>query len=79
VFAPGPESGLYGTGHNGFFRSPDGTQTWLVYHAVTDPAGSCGSDREVYAQPITFGPDGTPDLGTPSAGPVPLPAGDPDG
>jgi GH43 family beta-xylosidase len=77
VFAPTAETGLYGTGHNGFFRSPDGTQTWLVYHAVTDPAGSCGSDREVYAQPITFAPDGTPDLGTPSAGAVPLPAGDP--
>ena len=51
VFAPQEGSGLYGTGHNSFFTSPDGQQTWNVYHAVTDPAGSCGSDREVYAQP----------------------------
>ena len=70
-------SGLYGTGHNNFFTSPDGTQTWLVYHAVTTPEGSCGDDREVYAQPITFAADGTPQLGTPSAGDVPLPSGDP--
>ena len=50
---------------------------WIVYHAVTDPAGSCGADREVYAQPVTFAADGTPQLGTPSADPVPLPSGDP--
>ncbi|WP_204912391.1 family 43 glycosylhydrolase [Microlunatus spumicola] len=77
VFAPAEGSGLYGTGHNNFFTSPDGTQTWIVYHAVTDPAGSCGADREVYAQPITFAPDGTPQLGTPSTADVPLPSGDP--
>ena len=78
VLAPGGDSGLYGTGHNGFFSSRDGSQTWLVYHAVTSPDGSCGADREVYAQPITFAADGTPELGTPSAAPVPVPAGDPD-
>ena len=77
VFAPAEGSGLYGTGHNNFFTSPDGTQTWVVYHAVTNPEGSCGADREVYAQPITFAADGTPDLGSPSAGDVPLPSGDP--
>lgn len=77
VFAPQEGSGLYGTGHNNFFTSPDGQQTWIVYHAVTDPAGSCGSDREVYAQPVTFAADGTPQLGTPSADDVPLPSGDP--
>ena len=77
VFAPQEGSGLYGTGHNSFFTSPDGSQTWNLYHAVTNPEGSCGSDREVYAQPVTFAADGTPQLGTPSADPVPLPAGDP--
>ncbi|MGI3782077.1 MAG: glycoside hydrolase family 43 protein [Janthinobacterium lividum] len=77
VFAPAEGSGLYGTGHNNFFTSPDGKQTWIVYHAVTNPEGSCGDDREVYAQPIGFAPDGTPQLGTPSAADVPLPSGDP--
>ncbi|MGI3780704.1 MAG: glycoside hydrolase family 43 protein, partial [Janthinobacterium lividum] len=77
VFAPAGGSGLYGTGHNNFFTSPDGRQTWIVYHAVTNPEGSCGDDREVYAQPITFAADGTPQLGTPSSAAVPLPSGDP--
>ena len=39
------------------------TQTLLAAEshvgAVTDPAGSCGSDREVYAQPVSFAADGT--------------------
>lgn len=77
VFAPAESSGLYGTGHNNFFTSPDGKQTWIVYHAVTNPEGSCGDDREVYAQPIGFAADGTPQLGTPSSADVPLPSGDP--
>jgi GH43 family beta-xylosidase len=79
VFSGGDDSGEYGTGHNGFFSSPDGSQTWQAYHAVTNPEGSCGDDREVYAQPVTFASDGTPQFGKPSGttSPLPLPAGDP--
>ncbi len=55
----------YGTGHNGFFKSPDGSQDWLVYHATTNPAGSCWTDRTTRIQPIDWNPDGTPDFGTP--------------
>lgn len=79
VFAGSEESGEYGTGHNSFFTSPDGSQTWFAYHAVTAPAGSCGDDRQVYAQPLTFAADGTPQFGQPSGSetPIPLPAGDP--
>lgn len=79
VFSGGAGSGEYGTGHNGFFTSPDGSQTWFAYHAVTTPDGSCGADREVYAQPLTFGPDGSPEFGRLSGAeiPIPLPGGDP--
>ncbi|WP_375422911.1 family 43 glycosylhydrolase [uncultured Friedmanniella sp.] len=79
VFTGGDESGEYGTGHNSFFTSPDGSQTWFAYHAVTTPAGSCGPDRQVYAQPLTFAADGTPQFGVPSGSEtlIPLPAGDP--
>jgi GH43 family beta-xylosidase len=31
-------AGVYGPGHNGFFKSPDGTEDWIVYHATTNPA-----------------------------------------
>lgn len=79
VFHGGSASGEYGTGHNSFFTSPDGRQTWIVYHAVTTAGGSCGADRQVYAQPITFAADGSPQLGTPSGEHkrLPLPSGDP--
>jgi GH43 family beta-xylosidase len=79
VFQGSAASGEYGTGHNSFFTSPDGSQTWFAYHAVTTPEGSCGQDRQVYVQPLAFGPDGVPQFGAPpgSGTPVPLPAGDP--
>jgi GH43 family beta-xylosidase len=71
-------AGVYGTGHNSFFTSPDGTETWTLFHAVRDEAGSCGPDREAYAQPVSFAPDGTPVLGPalPRDHRLPLPAGD---
>ncbi|CAG7725701.1 unnamed protein product, partial [Allacma fusca] len=25
---------VYGTGHASFTSSPDGTQTWIIYHAM---------------------------------------------
>jgi GH43 family beta-xylosidase len=79
VFAGGEESGEYGTGHHSFFSSPDGSQTWFAYHAVTRVEGSCESAREVYVQPLAFGPDGAPRFGQPSGRdtPILLPAGDP--
>ncbi len=57
----------HGTGHNGFFKSPDGSQDWLVYHATTNPVGSCWTDRTTRIQPIEWNADGTPDFGTPVA------------
>ncbi|ODO01660.1 hypothetical protein I350_06486 [Cryptococcus amylolentus CBS 6273] len=33
-------NGEYGPGHNGIFASPDGTELWNVYHAVTNSSGS---------------------------------------
>jgi GH43 family beta-xylosidase len=58
-------AGSYGTGHNGFFTSPDGSQHWLVYHANPQAGQGCGSNRETRVQPFTFNADGTPNFGTP--------------
>ena len=79
LFRGGEESGQWGTGHHSFFTSPDGSETWFAYHAVTTPEGSCGEDREVYLLPLGEGPGGRPDFGAPSSSgdPIPLPAGDP--
>ncbi len=79
LFAADADTETYGTGHHSFFSSPDGSQTWFAYHAVTSPDGSCGEDREVYVQQLGEGPDARPDFGVPSGREVeiPLPAGDP--
>ena len=58
-------NGAYGTAHNGFFLSPDGTENWLVYHATTNPNGSCWTDRTTRIQRFDWNPDGTPNFGVP--------------
>lgn len=74
---------VWGTGHNGFFTSPDGTETWIIYHGVTSSSGavygSCGGDRAARIGKVTFDANGTPVLGTPKASwqSLTLPSGDP--
>ncbi|KAL6716511.1 hypothetical protein ACLMJK_006078 [Lecanora helva] len=59
VKAPKPvlssANGNIGTGHNGFFRSPDGSEIWNVFHAENQhPKGSCGGDRYTMAERVYF-------------------------
>ena len=70
-------NGAYGSAHNGFFVSPDGTENWLVYHATTNPSGSCWTDRTTRIQPFTWQPDGTPSFGAPLPlnADIPVPSG----
>ena len=74
---------VWGTGHNGFFSSPDGTETWIAYHAVTSSGGavygSCGGDRSLRIGRVSFDDAGRPILGTPAASwqTLALPSGDP--
>lgn len=71
VFQSAPQNGVYAPGHNSFFRSPDGKEDWIMYHANSAPGLGCGNGRAPRAQPFTWRPDGTPDFGTP------VPAGKP--
>jgi len=59
-------------GHNGFFKSPDGTEDWIVYHADSSADGACDMDRSTRAQKFTWNPDGTPNFGAPVALGTPL-------
>jgi GH43 family beta-xylosidase len=78
VFTRCDANGVYGPGHNGFFRSPDGTQDWIVYHAKTASEYTYRG-RTARAQPFTWNADGTPCFGAPLAldTEIPLPSGDP--
>ncbi|MGA8118032.1 MAG: glycoside hydrolase family 43 protein, partial [Actinocatenispora sp.] len=78
VFARNDATGVYGPGHNAFFSSPDGAETWLVY-AAKNTAAYTYAGRTTRAQRIGFRVDGSPDLGQPLAAGAtqPLPSGDP--
>ncbi|MBD8068665.1 family 43 glycosylhydrolase [Bacillus sp. PS06] len=65
VFVKAPEVGVFGPGHNGFFKSPDGTEDWIIYHAAK--FNGSGWDRNVRMQQFTWNQDGTPNFGTPVA------------
>ncbi|MEV4884687.1 family 43 glycosylhydrolase [Chitinophaga ginsengisegetis] len=76
VFSMNADSGAFGPGHNGFFKSPDGTEDWLIYHARS-AAG--GGGRNARIQKFTWNADGTPNFGVPVkiGSFVPKPSGEP--
>lgn len=65
VFSQSPENGVYAPGHNSFFKSPDGSEDWILYHANSQPGQGCGKHRSPRAQKFTWKEDGTPDFGVP--------------
>jgi GH43 family beta-xylosidase len=72
VFARADDNDAFGPGHNGFFKSPDGTEDWIVYHANDRESGVCDTKRTTRAQKIEWNADGTPNFGTPVASGVEL-------
>jgi GH43 family beta-xylosidase len=78
VFWQSPQAHAFGTGHNSFVQSPDGTEDWIVYHANSEPNQGCGGHRSPRAQPIHWRADGTPDFGRPIpvGTPIPRPSGE---
>lgn len=66
VFKGNPEAGVYAPGHNSFFRSPDGKEDWILYHANPEPGQGCGRFRSPRAQRFVWKKDGTPDFGEPA-------------
>lgn len=65
VFSQNPENKIYAPGHNSFFKSPDGKEDWILYHANTNPGDGCGNKRAPRIQKFTWKKDGTPDFGVP--------------
>lgn len=78
VFGTNAIGGVHGPGHNAFFKSPDGTEDWLIYHANSAPGQGCGGARTPRMQPIRWRDDGTPDFDTPvpSGKRIPVPSGE---
>ncbi len=62
-FQQNREGHVYGTGHNGFFQSPDGKEDWIIYHANSKPGDGCGDKRSPRIQKFGWNADGTPNFG----------------
>lgn len=58
-------NGVYGPGHNGFFKSPDGTEDWIVYHGNPKSTDGCGATRQTRVQKVTYNSSGWPVFGAP--------------
>ncbi len=65
IFTQSQKYGVYAPGHNSFFKSPDGTQDWILYHANSKPGQGCGQLRSPRMQKIYWDTDGYPFLGEP--------------
>ncbi|MFV0541704.1 MAG: family 43 glycosylhydrolase [Aestuariibaculum sp.] len=65
IFTKSETNGVYAPGHNSFFKSPDGTEDWILYHANDNPGNGCGRKRSPRMQKIHWNDDGTPNLGIP--------------
>jgi GH43 family beta-xylosidase len=64
VFQYSSDNGVFGPGRAHFTTSPDGKQSWMVYHAKT-AADFTYNGRETRAQQFIWNADGTPNFGTP--------------
>jgi GH43 family beta-xylosidase len=65
VFKAANTRGTYAAGHNSFFKSPDGKEDWILYHANSQAGQGCGGHRSPRAQRFSWKPDGMPDFGAP--------------
>ncbi|MGY4385151.1 GH43 family beta-xylosidase [Pedobacter sp. UYP24] len=65
VFAKSIENGVYAPGHNSFFKSVNGKEDWILYHANDKPGEGCGGFRSPRAQRFTWNKDGSPNFGIP--------------
>ena len=65
IFERNDAARVFGPGHHSFFSSPDGTETWIAYHANDSAGQHCGKTRTTRVQKLTWNADGTPNLGRP--------------
>jgi GH43 family beta-xylosidase len=73
VFSQNPANRAYATGHNAFFKSKDGQEDWIIYHANSNPNEGCVEKRNPRMQKFTWNADGSPNFGVPVSISVSLP------
>jgi GH43 family beta-xylosidase len=58
---------VYAPGHNSFFKSPNGKEDWILYHANSNPGEGCGVKRSPRMQKLQWDKNGKPVIGNPVA------------
>jgi GH43 family beta-xylosidase len=78
VFQKNPEGKAFGPGHNGFFKSPNGREDWIIYHANPESGQGCNRFRSTRMQQFTWNKNGMPvfDVPVPLDKPITVPSGD---
>lgn len=64
---------VYAPGHNSFFKSPNGKEDWILYHANSNSGEGCGVQRSPRMQQIKWDKNGVPVIGEPIENGVSLP------
>lgn len=72
VFKKSLENSVYAPGHNSFFKSPDGTEDWILYHANDEAGWGCGPRRSPRAQKFSWDEEGFPVFGKPMPRDIPV-------
>ncbi len=65
MFVKNAQKSVFAPGHNSFFKSPDGCEDWILYHANKNAGDGCGSLRSPRMQKISWNQAGFPVLGAP--------------
>lgn len=63
VLASSVKYSVYAPGHNGFFKSLDGKQDWIIFHANGGPGWKCTAKRAPYIQRFRWDAHGMPVFG----------------
>jgi GH43 family beta-xylosidase len=72
IFSKNTTGGVFGPGHNSFFKSLDGKEDWIIYHANNSPAQGCNDFRNPRMQKFTWNANGTPNFGMPVSISLPI-------
>lgn len=65
VFKQSKQNKVYSTGHCSFFKSPDGIEDYILYHAKSIKNDGCGRTKAPRAQKFIWNEDGSPNFGIP--------------
>ena len=67
LFVSNAAGNAFGPGHNSFYKSLDGNEDWILYHANPQPGQGCGDNRSMRMQKISWDSNGLPILGIPES------------